>query len=418
MKTFENRTKMLMLIICFFLNTLSLNSNNITVSSDSIKNNKAYFLRFLDSLSSISAFKFQDNSIRQLNIKNTENAVRKKINDIKLKSGLSYNSSIIYFIDYYANNKNIQNCLSLSVYYFPIIEKKLSEQRLPDELKYLAMAASSFYPLAINEKGDGGCWQLSFSIARHYGLKIDSYIDQRYDFQKSSDAAISYLVDLYSIYKNWQLSIAAFNCGAANVNKAIRRAKGSLDFWDIYDYLPSDSRDYIPAMLALIYIDYTRKELNINKGDLNANFKLDTVYTYKQMHFKQISTVLNISYNYLKELNPVYKKNIIPESSRGSVVFLPAGIKKRFYELSDTIVNYKDSSIVDLKTVYNFIKEPVEAVNKPIKTELYYIVKSGDNLSKIAHKYSVSITDLKKWNRLKSNSIRIGQKLLVKIKTY
>jgi membrane-bound lytic murein transglycosylase D len=265
--------------------------------------------------------------------------------------------------------------------------------------------------------GASGLWQIQYTPAKNYRLNINSFIDERKDFKKSTSAALDYLNDLNKIYNNWLLSIAAYNSSTSTVNKAVRRAKGKMDFWSVYNYLPTEIRDYAPAFIAVVYVMNYYKDYNISPVKTSVVNEADTVLVFKQIHFRQVSKILEIPENLISLMNPVFKNNIIPERTDGFKMALPKGYGDKFYSLKDSIFKYRDSAIV------NFIKFPqppfnsIKADNVKTTTDIIYIVKSGDNLAKISKKYGVSIKDIKKWNRLKSDFLRKGQKLLIYFNT-
>ena len=345
----------------------------------------------------------------------SDKEINRKSAALKTIIKIAANDRVKKYIQFYLSDKKRQTEILMGLYkhYFPLLDAGLKKYNLPDELKYLPVAESSLFNFGKSESGAIGIWQLKFAPAKHYGLTINSYIDERKDFRKSSVAAFAYLADLNRIYNDWLLTIAAYNSSPATVNKAVRRAKGKMDFWSIYNYLPPDDRDCVSAFLALIYVMNYYKDYNIKPLEIDYPVEADTVSVYKLLHLRQVSKVMQLPMKQLIEMNPVYTKLIIPENPKGNDLVVPCGYADRFYKLKDSIYHYRDSTInfylkLTKSDYYNSKDDNVKAT-----TEIYYIVKSNDNLSKVAKYYGVTTSELKKWNHLNSKSIRKGQKLKI-----
>ncbi len=354
----------------------------------------------------------------------------KRLNQLNSYIPLKYNEKVRNFINMYAKRKKqVELMLGLTPYYFPIFEEKLDAKQLPIELKYLPVIESALNPRAVSRVGATGLWQFMYGTGRMYGLKINSYIDERRDPLKSTEAAVQYLSDLYDIYKDWILVIAAYNCGPGNVNKAIRRSGGKRDFWDIYYYLPRETRGYVPAFIAATYLMNYYKEHQIQPDSINIPLATDTLLVNHKVHFKQIAEVLKVPEEMIRDLNPQYRREIIPADSQHVYSLkLPIDIALQFIDLQDSIYAYKDSIYLNPKIEfeaapkytssrysggrgsYYYSYTPPDISNKK---KVYYTVKSGDAISLIAKWFNVRSSDIKYWNRLHSSRIRAGQKLAI-----
>ena len=302
--------------------------------------------------------------------------------------------------------------LGMANYYMPIFEEAFARYEMPLELKYMAIIESALDPTARSRAGALGIWQFMYTTGRSYGLKITSYIDERMDVEKAADAAARYLMDAYRIFGDWCLAISSYNCGAGNVNKAIRRAGGKRDFWSIYEFLPRETRGYVPAMVGAMYACRYASEYGLRPEPKALPEYVATFKISKNLHFAQISEVMGIPIDDLRDLNPQYYKDIIPGG--GNVLRLPVNYSSEFLDLQDSIYRYKSNIMFAAR-----IEDGREVVQgRPVPTTqgtswVYYKVKSGDNLGKIAKKYHTTVKQLKTWNNLKSDMIRPGQRLKV-----
>ena len=330
---------------------------------------------------------------------------------------LQYNSIIKSHIEVYTvrQRDKFSAVLGLKDYYFPIIENIFDSYELPTELKYMAVIESALNPGAINRRsGATGLWQFIYSTGRMYGLTINSLVDEREDPVKSTYAAAKYIKDLYKIYNDWILVIAAYNCGPGNVNKAIRRSGNRKDYWDIYYRLPRETRGYIPQYVAAAYAVTFYPEHNIRPLPLDIPISTDTIMINKDIHLSQISEVMGIPIGELRALNPQYRTGLIPGSSRPLALNLPMNHLGDFIDLNDTIRNYKPDVYLNRVTR---IADPAHFSNIPTdikgKTKLFYTVQDGDNLGFISVWYKVPLSDLRYWNNIYRNTIRVGQKLVI-----
>jgi len=304
--------------------------------------------------------------------------------------------------------------LGLRDYYFPMIEDIFDSYGLPAELKYMAVIESALNPNAVSRVGATGLWQFMYSTGRFYGLTINSVVDDRRDPIKSTHAAARYLKDLYEMYDDWTLVIAAYNCGPGNVNKAIRRSGNKKDYWDIYARLPRETRGYIPQYVAATYAVTYFAEHNIRPLPLNIPVATDTIMINKDIHLSQISAVMGIPLNELRALNPQYRTGLVPGSSKPLSLTLPLNHLGDFIDLNDTIRAYKSELYLNKS---NLIADPLRSstLTPDIKgkTKIIYTVKDGDNLGFISEWYKVGLSDLRYWNNIYRNTIRIGQKLAI-----
>ncbi|MGM0497320.1 MAG: transglycosylase SLT domain-containing protein [Bacteroidota bacterium] len=328
---------------------------------------------------------------------------------------VNYNSIVKNFIHLYTKERRekVEIMLGLSRYYFPIFERIFDEYDLPYELKYLAIIESALNPRAISRARATGIWQFMHGTGKSYGLTINSFVDERRDPVKSTYAAAEYLKDLHEMFGSWDLAIAAYNCGPRNVSKAIYRAGGKRTYWDIYYFLPRETRGYYPAFIAAMYFANYHEQHNLYPKKINLPLAADTIMVNKKLHLKQISEVLDIPLIQLENMNPQYKENIIPATNKSYSVKIPLNYTKGFIEYKDSIFAYKDSVFFP----DNMLKEPgsTQVVQNAAKgkAKLYYRVKSGDNLGHIAEWYDVRASQLRYWNNIRGNIIRAGQKLVV-----
>ncbi len=300
-------------------------------------------------------------------------------------------------------------------YYFPMIENIFDSYGLPAEFKYLAIIESALNPNAVNRRsGATGMWQFMYSTGRQYGLTINSVIDERRDPVKSTHAAARFISDLYSIYNDWVLVIAAYDCGPGNVNKAIRRSGNKKDYWDIYYRLPRETRGYIPQYVAAAYSVNYYAEHNLQPLPVNIPISTDTIMVNKDIHLTQIAEVMGIPIEELRALNPQYRTGLVPGSSRPMSLTLPMNHLTDFIDMHDTIRSYKSEIYLNKSTR---IADPTHSsyVTADVKgkTKQLYTVRDGDNLGFISGWYHVPVSDLRYWNNLYRNTIRVGQRLAV-----
>ena len=321
---------------------------------------------------------------------------------------LPYNDIVRNYIIMYSEKMptRMAHMLGLCNYYMPIFEEILNRYDMPEELKAMTIIESAMNPRATSRVGAKGMWQFMYGTAKQYGLHIDSFVDERMDPVKSAEAAVQYLQDAYEIFGDWNLAIASYNCGAGNVNKAIRRAGGSRDFWSIWPYLPRETRGYVPAFVGALYTMKYYKEHGIKPEAVGMPVAVDTFYINKQLHLKQVSELTGAPLEELKGLNPQYKHEIVPGHEREYILRLPYNYTNQFIEFEDSLYKHKADVYFNPTTIKK-IKDGGDG------ELIIYKVKSGDYLGKIAGQYRVSVAQIKKWNNLKSNDIRVGQRLTI-----
>jgi len=314
---------------------------------------------------------------------------------------LSWNPVVHSRIAFYASKrkKHLGTMLGRAPGYFPLFEETLDRHGLPLELKYLAVVESGLNPLARSHAGARGLWQFMYATARYQGLRIDSYIDERRDPVRSTEAACKYLNRLYAMYDDWYLALAAYNAGPGNVNRAIRRSGGKRNFWEIRFFLPRETRNYVPAFMAVAYLMEYSSEHNIFPRDVVPAFAfMDTVMVSEVMRFDQIAPLLDVDASTLKRLNPMYRMDIIPATDENWPLVLPQIEIPAFIAFHDSMRLIEPERTPEIV----FVPEPVT-----------YRVKSGDVLGNIADRYGVSVRQLREWNDLSGSMIRIGQKLII-----
>ncbi len=379
---------------------------------------------------------------------------------------MPYNSVVQKFIDQYSGRlrRTVSYALGAGNFYIPIFEEALDYYGLPLELKYLPVIESALEPKAKSPAGAVGLWQFMLATGKRYDLKVNSLIDERQDPYKSSWAAARYLRDLYKIYRDWNLVIAAYNCGPTNVNKAIHRANGVRDYWTIYPYLPSETRGYVPAFIAANYIMNYYCEHNICPMKTKLPITTDTVTIMRDLHMQQVAELCNINVEAIQALNPQYRTQLIPGSSGPMTLRLPTETLNTFIDLKDSVYNYRVDELltrrscveVDDRLDNRSVASKRRAArqqsasesssssrssasksssrkssrssssksssrssrssrkSKKVKSSASATVRKGDTLIEIAHRNGTTVEKLKKKNKIKGNMIKPGQKLKVK----
>lgn len=356
---------------------------------------------------------------------------------------MPYNDVVQKFIDRYANNlrRSVSIMLGATNFYMPIFEEALEAYNLPLELKYLPVIESGLNPQATSYVGAAGLWQFMIGTGKRYGLEINSLVDERRDLIKSSYAAANYLSDLYRIFRDWHLVIAAYNCGPDKINKAIHRAGGTKDYWQIYPYLPKETRGYVPAFIAANYIMNYYCDHNICPMVADIPAKTDTVMVNRDIHFNQIASVLNMEVSQLKELNPQYRRNIINGSNKPSSLRLPSTLVNKFIDNEQAIYDYNADALLNKRaevevneenianTSYSHSNSYTRSSNnnsyrgsrhknkhtkKHKERSQNVTIKDGDTLSEIAERNHTTVSKLKKLNKISGSNIRAGKKLRVK----
>lgn len=353
---------------------------------------------------------------------------------------MPYNNVVQKFIDKYSGElrRSVSYMLGASNFYMPLFEEALETYNLPLELKYLPVIESALNPKAVSRVGATGLWQFMITTGKRYGLKVNSLVDERRDPLKASYAAAHYLSDLYKIFDDWNLVIAAYNCGPDKVNKAIHRAKGSADYWHIYPYLPKETRGYVPAFIAANYIMNYYCDHNICPMVTELPAKTDTVVVNKDIHFQQIADVLNIDIEHLRELNPQYRQDVVNGYSEPMAIRLPISLVGQFIDKEDSIYNYKTDELLLKRDIVD-VNEKKETTSrhhrsysrnrhsrsssrgrkshsswKKRHSSKSVSVREGDTLSEIAERNHTTVKKLKRLNGISGSNIRAGKKIKVK----
>ena len=331
---------------------------------------------------------------------------------------LSYNTTVKNFITMYTvrKPKQVAVMLGLANYYFPMFEEALAKYDLPMELKYLPIIESALNPGANSTASAVGLWQFMYGTGKMYKLEITTFVDERRDPVKSTEAAVKFLRDLYNIYKDWHLVIAAYNCGPGNVNKAIKRCGNAKDYWKIYYNLPKETRGYVPAFIAANYVMNFYQSHNILPKSPDFPIVADTIMVNDYLHFNQISEVLGIPVEQIRSMNPQYRRDIIPASKEKSYsLVLPQDEISAYIENETTIHDHRRDEFFPNNEIVNPQDYAVKAPsNIKGRDKLVYTVKAGDNLGRIASLFNVHSSDLKYWNKMRKNvSFKVGQNITV-----
>lgn len=343
--------------------------------------------------------------------------------DEKSPFHIEYNQGLENIIKSFLKNRkrSFERLMAVSEYYFPLFEEAFDKQNVPLEIKYLAVVESALNPKAVSRVGATGLWQFMYQTGKQYGLKIDSYVDERSDPLKASEAAAQYMKNMYAIFGDWDLVLASYNSGPGNVAKAIRRSGGQQNYWNIRKNLPKETQGYVPAFLATMYIYEYHKEHGIvpEKAPIK-HFATDTVMIKRQMSFKQISELIDIPIAQLQVLNPSYRLNIVPAyKDQTHFLRLPQDKMAIFTSNESKIYAYVDKEASLRERPFQIVRpivahDSVNTFQKLAQAKVrYYRVKRGDNLSTIAHKYDVAVADLKKWNNIRGNKLVYGKNLKI-----
>lgn len=344
---------------------------------------------------------------------------------------MPYNDIVQKFIDRYTGRlrHSVSYMLGASNFYTPIFEEALEAYGLPLELKYLPVIESALNPQATSRVGAAGLWQFMVATGKQYGLEVNSLVDERRDPVKSSYAAAQYLRDLYKIFGDWSLVIAAYNCGPENINKAIHRANGEADYWKIYPYLPRETRGYVPAFIAANYVMNYYCEHNICPMRTQLPAKTDTIIVSRDVHLKQIAEVCGVDIDELRSLNPQYRRDIVNGSNKPSVIRMPATMTNTFIANEDSIYNYQaetlftrrslvevdNSSKVSSSSKSSSSKKSSSRKKRTRRTRSKSVtIRKGDTLSEIAERNNTTVSKLRRLNNIKGNNIRAGKKIRVR----
>lgn len=346
--------------------------------------------------------------------------------DAKSPFNIQYNPAVENVIKSFLKNrkKSFERLMAISEYYFPVFEEALAKQNVPLEIKYLSIVESALNPKAVSRVGATGLWQFMYQTGKEYNLNVDSYVDERSDPLKSSKAATQYMTNMYRIFGDWELVLASYNSGAGNVAKAIRRSGGQQNYWNIRKYLPKETQGYVPAFLATMYIyEYHKEHGIVPNRALVKHFETDTIMIKKEMSFKQIADLMDVPVSQIQLLNPAYKMNVVPfYPNKPHFLRLPKEKIGVFTSNEDKIYAYVErerskiempSFITNSRLASNDTASNSKSSSKYSTKTKYHTVSRGESLGLISNKYGVAVSDLKKWNNLRSNSINYGVKLKI-----
>lgn len=343
----------------------------------------------------------------------------RRLNNLPSVVSLPFNDVIRKHIVFYLQKipHRLEIILGLSEYYLPIFEQILDINNIPLEIRALPIIESALNPVAVSRAGATGMWQFMLQTGRQYGLTITSLVDERRDPVASGYAAAKFLNDLYAMYGDWTLVIAAYNCGPGNVNKAIKRADGKRDYWEIYPYLPKETRNYVPAFIAVNYALQYYKEHRLTPKRINVPKYIDTFMVNQMLHFSQVSDVIGIPIDELRDLNPQYKKDVVPGVQRPFELRIPLEYTSAFIENEGVIYGHKENELFNKNIVVT--PASMEGKKANVKTaqgreKMIHKVEKGESLNIIAQKHGVKLSDLRYWNNLSEKAvIHPGQNIIV-----
>ena len=332
---------------------------------------------------------------------------KRRLDSIKKDIPLDYNEYVQSYIDIYTHNRDeMGQVVGLTKYYFPIYEKAFRDAGIPEEIKYLSIVESKLDPFAVSRVGATGPWQFMFTTGKLYGLNIDDYVDDRRDPIQASYAAAAYLKDAYQEFGDWLLAIASYNCGKSNVEHALEKAGGATDFWSIRQYLPAETRGYVPAFIAVAYVMNYYNKHNIIPQACTFALKTDTVLVNKYVALSTVSQVLNIDVKELAMLNPAYKRQIINGTNTSPRrLIIPQIDKEKYGALYEALNNSTLAAIAPIATHVTYTAKKEEEL------PAYHKVRRGETLGSIADKYGIELSELKTWNHLHSSKAAVGQEL-------
>lgn len=387
---------------------------------------------WMKELTNLDLYNNLENDIKNINLDEkvdyelpTE-LLKKRLMEMDSKSpfNIEYNQGLENIIKSFLKNrkKAFERLMAISEYYFPLFEDALSKQNVPLEIKYLAVVESALNPKAVSRVGATGLWQFMYQTGKQYNLNIDSYVDDRSDPLKASAAAAQYMTNMYKIFGDWDLVLASYNSGPGNVAKAIRRSGGQQNFWNIRKYLPQETQGYVPAFLATMYIYEYHKEHGIHPDRaIVKHFATDTIMIKKQMTFRQISDLLDIPVAQLQLLNPQFKLNVVPAYFDAKhFLRLPSQKIAIFTSNEDKIYAYVQHELDQRERPFSSYqqayasRDSLRSVDSVMVQKVkFHKVKRGDDLAEIADRYDVSVSDIKKWNKLKKNKAPLGKNLKI-----
>ncbi|MCH5311100.1 MAG: transglycosylase SLT domain-containing protein [Prevotella sp.] len=392
----------------------------------------------LDSLMALymsKTYLYEDNDCQMIDMNPTfdKEVYIERLRRMPTVMEMPYNEVVQKFIDRYTGRlrHSVSYMLGASNFYMPIFEEALEAYGIPLELKYLPIIESALNPSAVSRVGATGLWQFMLATGKRYDLKVNTLVDERRDPLKASYAAAHYLSDLYKVFGDWNLVIAAYNCGPNTINKAIHRANGEKDYWKIYPYLPKETRGYVPAFIAANYVMTYYGEHNICPMTTRLPSQTDTVIVKKNVHLQQVAEICNIDIEQLRALNPEYRHDIIPGESEELGIRLPITEVGKFIDMEDSIYSHRADELLTKRAIVavneetpsysrntrTSVRNSKNARNKRSRTSSRgqsVTIKQGQTLSEIARKHGTTVAKLKKLNGIKGNNIQAGKKLKVK----
>ena len=351
-----------------------------------------------------------------------DSVIASRLNSLHTVIPMTFNPEVRSYIRMYLNRMRgrIDVMITLSEFYYPIFEEALSRWGVPEELKHLTIVESAMNPQATSRVGAAGLWQFMYTTGKNYGLEVNSLIDERRDTYKASDAAAHYIHDLYNVFGDWHLAIAAYNCGPGNINKAIARSGGKRDFWQIYPYLPRETRGYIPAFIAATYIMNYYPEHGLHPKRVTIPLRTDTLMVERNMLFCYVSQYAGVEMDELRTLNPQYRADFIPGEHASYPICLPTQKMNALINWADTIFKASEDSLSRRATIVKAtVSDDQPAISKPSRKKSsqgssYHRVRRGETLTSIASKHGTTVSRIKKLNNLRSDRIREGQRLKVR----
>lgn len=407
--------KTILLIILFFccLSIFQLNAQSV------VEDNKQEIPEELSYALDVLLDKWVKDKITTSNCYNSDDApiylsddqYIQKLYNFPSSMELTYNNEVKKYIEMYIGRRReqVSRMLALGKLYFPIFEEELDKEDLPLELKYLPVIESALNPIAKSRAGATGLWQFMAGTGKAYKLEINSLVDERRDPVKATKAAVKYLKDMYKIYGDWNLVIAAYNCGPGNVNKAIARSGGERDYWKIYPFLPKETRGYVPAFIGATYAMTFYEDHNICPADNTMPVLIDTIGVEKMLHLRQVADVMNIDIEDIRHLNPQYKTDVVPGGNKRYVLNLPVGLLTNFLANENSIYQYRAKELFSHRKV----QDPTASKAKMNNSTTTHKVKQGETIFSLAKKYGLTVSQLKKMNNLSNDNIAIGRNLKV-----